>query len=126
MTARFCSVINCIDGRVQLPVNRWLRERYGVDYVDTITEPAPNRILAERNDRTVLDSIQRRLATSVRCHGSRVVAVVGHDDCAGSPVPPDTQRNLIRQAAGTVRSWGIGVEVIGLWVDGNLQVHEEL
>lgn len=126
MTGRFCTAINCMDGRVQLPVNQWLRERYGVDYVDTITEPAPNRILAEGTDRALVDSIKRRLSISVRSHGSRMVAVVGHDDCVGSPVGIDTQRGLVRQAVVAVRSWGLEVEVIGLWVDSNWQVHEEV
>ncbi|MEO0073679.1 MAG: carbonic anhydrase [candidate division WOR-3 bacterium] len=125
MTGRFCTAINCMDGRVQLPVNLWLRDRYGIDYVDTITEPGPNRILAEGTDPTLVDSIRRRLLVSVRCHGSKVVAVVGHDDCAGSPVASDVQRQLVRQAVAVVRSWELGVDVIGVWVDTNWQVHEE-
>ncbi|MGI9568583.1 MAG: carbonic anhydrase, partial [Desulfobulbia bacterium] len=33
---RFCSVISCMDGRVQLPVIRYLQKRFNVDYVDSI------------------------------------------------------------------------------------------
>ena len=35
---RFCTVINYIDGRVQLPVIRYLQKRFDAEYVDSITE----------------------------------------------------------------------------------------
>jgi len=44
---RFCTVINCIDGRIQLPVIEYLKIRFNVEYVDTITEAGPNLILSE-------------------------------------------------------------------------------
>jgi len=34
----FCTAINCMDGRTQLPVNEFMRRKLGVAYVDTITE----------------------------------------------------------------------------------------
>lgn len=37
-----------MDGRVQLPVIKYLQDRFKVQYVDTITEPGPNLILAEQ------------------------------------------------------------------------------
>lgn len=33
----FYTVINCMDGRTQLSENEFLRNKFGVDYVDTIT-----------------------------------------------------------------------------------------
>ncbi|RKX75878.1 MAG: hypothetical protein DRP87_13470 [Spirochaetes bacterium] len=47
--SRFCTVVNFMDGRVQLAVIKYLQRRFDVDYVDTITEPGPNLILAHRN-----------------------------------------------------------------------------
>ena len=41
---RFCTVINCMDGRVQLPVIRHMKERFNAEYVDSITEPGPNNL----------------------------------------------------------------------------------
>ena len=35
-----------MDGRVQLPVLKYIIAEYGIDYVDMITMPGPNRILA--------------------------------------------------------------------------------
>jgi hypothetical protein len=112
-----------MDGRVQLPVNEWMRRRFGVDYVDTITEPGPNRILATGTDAGAVEAIRRRLGISVGRHGSRVVAVVGHADCAGNPADSEAQAEHTRRAVDVVRSWGLAVEVVGLWVDHDWQVH---
>ena len=35
----FCTAVNCMDGRVQLPVTSYLQERFNVEHVDSITEP---------------------------------------------------------------------------------------
>ncbi|MGB9792130.1 MAG: carbonic anhydrase [Thermacetogeniaceae bacterium] len=120
----FATAINCMDGRVQLPVITYLRERHGVDYVDVITEPGPIKALSERSDQTVLESIRRRLEISVVKHRSQHVAVVGHHDCAGNPVGKDVQLKQIAAAVETVKSWGFDCEVTGLWVDEDWNVHE--
>jgi hypothetical protein len=111
-----------MDGRTQLPVNGWLKSRHGVDYVDTITEPGPVRILAEARDTVALDSIRRRLEISVKRHGSTRVAIVAHTDCAGNPVDMDTQLGQLRAAAATLLGWGLGVAVDLLWVGADWQV----
>jgi hypothetical protein len=112
-----------MDGRVQSPVSEWLRQEFGVDYVDAITEPGPNGILAAGTDRAAIESIRRRLGISVDRHGSRVVAIAGHHDCAGNPVDRETQAGQTRRAMELVRSWSMGVGVVGLWVDEHWRVH---
>ena len=52
---RFATAINCIDGRVQVPVSNWLKRSYSVSYVDTITEPGVDRLFSETN----IDKIQQ-------------------------------------------------------------------
>lgn len=116
---RFAAAINCMDGRTQLPVSNWVKEKYGVEYVDTITEPGPVRILAEARDPHALDSIRRRLDISVRKHGSNRVAIVAHADCAGNPVDKETQLDQLRSAESKVLSWGMGVQVDLLWLGEN-------
>ena len=54
----FATAINCMDGRVQLPVTAFLKKKYGVDYVDVITEPGPNGILAANKDQSIIYSIK--------------------------------------------------------------------
>ena len=40
----FATAINCIDGRTHLPVIDYMRGQFGVDFVDMVTEPGPNKI----------------------------------------------------------------------------------
>jgi hypothetical protein len=113
---KFGTAINCMDGRVQIPVIEWLKRQYGVDYVDMITEPGPERLLAEDKDRISVESIRKRLEISVSRHNSNLVAIVGHQDCAGNPADKETQLRQISNAIKTVESWNFNVQVIGLWV----------
>ena len=115
-SSKFAAVINCMDGRTQLPVIEWAKREYGVAYVDTITEPGPVRILAEARDLQALESVRRRLDVSVTKHGSSRVAIVAHTDCAGNPVDKDKQLSQLRAAAATVLSWNSGIQVDMLWL----------
>ena len=119
---KFAAAINCMDGRTQLPVIDWVKQEYGVDYVDTITEPGPVRVLAAAGDTPQLQSIRHRLGISVKKHGSHRVVIVAHADCAGNPVDRETQTHQLRSAAATVLSWGLGVQVAILLVGDNWQV----
>jgi hypothetical protein len=46
----FVTAINCIDGRTQLPVINFAQKKYGIDYVDMVTEPGPIKILTENKN----------------------------------------------------------------------------
>ena len=118
----FATVINCMDGRVQEPVIAWMKNTYGVQYVDSITEPGPICMFEGASAPTAVDSIRGRVDISVNKHGSRTVAIVAHHDCAGNPVGKDEQMCQLATAIETVRSWGFDVDVIGLWVDENWRV----
>jgi len=121
---KFATAINCMDGRVQMPVIEFLKRKYGVDYVDMITEPGPNRILAENINGLIIESIRRRVEISILKHNSRLVAVVAHHDCAGNPVDNETQLKHLLAAIETVKSWGYDVQIVGLWIDEKWDVHE--
>lgn len=120
----FVTAINCMDGRTQIPVNNYMRNKYNANYVDTITEPGPVKILAENKDEAALSSIKRRLDISTGRHGSTHIAIVAHHECAGNPVDKETQLKQIPIAIKTIHSWGFKAELIGLWVDENWEVHE--
>ena len=121
---RFCSAINCMDGRVQLPVIRYLQKRFNVDYVDSITEAGPNLILSEAKNTSSTQAIFERLKISVENHHSAGVAIVGHHDCAGNPASENDQIVHIKKAIQLIRQHYENIEVIGLWVDKNWDVHE--
>lgn len=114
---RFATAVNCIDGRVQEPVALWLRKRFGVDYVDAVTEPGPDGVLAFGRT-SVIESIKRRVTISITAHGSVAVAVVGHHDCAADPVLKETHWDQISHSVDIIRSWLLpAVAVVGLWVN---------
>jgi carbonic anhydrase len=113
-----------MDPRTQLPVIERRKAEYGVEFVDTVTEPGPARIPAQACDSSPAKSILARVAISVDKHGSRHIAVVGHHDCAGNPVAEDVQMEQLRKSVAAVRAWGFEAQVVGLWVDENRQVHK--
>lgn len=120
----FCTAINCMDGRTQLPVNEFMRWKLGVDYVDTITEAGPVRILAEESDSAPTASILSRVDISVKKHGSQCVAIVAHHHCAGNPAPDDRQKDHLDAAVRFVAARYPGVRVLGLRVNSTWSVEE--
>ncbi|MEA4825719.1 carbonic anhydrase [Clostridium sp. JNZ J1-5] len=124
MKEEFAAAISCIDGRAQQPVIDYMKNKYGIKYLDMITEPGPNKIVADQQDITVINSIKRKLDISIGVHGSKVIAVVGHYDCAGNPVGEEEHIRYIKSAVNNVKEWGLNVEVIGLWVNHEWQVIE--
>ena len=121
----FATVINCMDGRVQLPVITYLMKKFGVDYIDSITEPGPVKILAETINRENLQSIIQRINVSVKKHGSKKLALIAHFDCAGNPEPDNIQKIQLLQAIKNLKELvDSSVEVIGLWVDSDYSFTE--
>jgi hypothetical protein len=109
-----------MDGRTQLPVNEYLRSRYNLDFIDTITEPGPVKILAE--NQAGVESIKQRVKISVEGHGSKLIALIAHHDCAGNPVSKEIQLQQLEAAIKIIRSWNYDVQCINLWVDDKWQV----
>lgn len=119
-----CTAINCVDGRVQLPVIRFLQQRFGTDFVDCITETAPVRIFDKVADLTVLNSIFNRLNYSLQHHDSRSMAICAHAGCDANTVDAATQQRQLRRAVIFLKESYRDKDVIGLWVDDNLEVSE--
>jgi hypothetical protein len=119
----FAAAVNCMDGRVQSPVAEWVKGTFGVQYVDMITEAGPDGILAH-GAAALVESIRQRVLVSTGAHGSRVVVVAGHQGCAGNPVSPEQHLSDIQAAMRAIASWGLPVQIIGLWVEesGAVQV----
>jgi len=120
----FCTAINCMDGRVQLPVIEYLKNRYNVDYVDMITEPGPIAILAEKTNTAIIDSIMYRTDISVNVHGSKLIAIVAHYDCAGNPVDKAQQLIQLEDSVELIKQKFHDTQILGLWVDKHWVVNE--
>ena len=67
------TAINCISGRVQIPVISYIIHTYGVAYVDMITAPGVNKLLAEGLYLTTTELIKKSAEISVNGHGSRLI-----------------------------------------------------
>jgi len=120
----FCTAINCMDGRTQLPVIHFLQTRFAAENVDLITEPGPNAPLADDPYGATVRSIESRLQISIKHHHSVGIAVVGHHDCAGNPADDNQQKNQTLAAARFLRRRYTTVPVIALWLDQTWTVPE--
>jgi hypothetical protein len=119
---KFATAINCMDGRVQLPVINWLMQNLSVDYVDMITEPGPDKILAQ-GSAAAQDSIKARVLISVNKHGSDTILVAAHHDCAGNPVARAQHEMDVRQSVIRIRSWDLPVKrIFGAWIGEDWKV----
>ena len=120
----FCTAINCMDGRTQLPVIDFLKNRFDAQYVDSVTEPGPVLALSEQKDHQTVNSIIHRVVISVKKHTSKGIAIVAHYDCAGNPLEKNRQLKQLAASVKFIAEKFPAVPVIGLWVDENWSVTE--
>ena len=122
-TKKFGTIINCMDGRTQLPAIKWMKKTYKVDYPVTITEAGPVKIIADNKNKALIESIKYRVGISVNKHGSKHIALVAHYDCAGNPVAKEKQLKQLKKAVKQIKKWNLPVdEVVGLWIGKNWKV----
>ena len=62
----FATSLSCIDGRVQLPMINWIKEKYSVDFVDTITAPGIDKVIFDGD----IESIKKSIMVSISNHKS--------------------------------------------------------
>ena len=120
----FYTAVNCMDGRAQLPVIKYLSNRFKADFIDSVTEAGPVLYLAERTASQQTKLILRRTDISVKKHKSKGIAVIAHHDCAGNPVDGRTQIGQLTPAVNFLAEHYPNVEIIGLWLDSNFQVKQ--
>lgn len=106
--------LNCMDGRVQLPVLNWIKENHRVDFVDVITEAGMDNVLSNQED---ISEVLRSIEISVNVNKSTKLFVVGHYDCRGNPVDEHVHRQEISSAVKRLKEHWPGHEIIGLWVN---------
>ena len=116
----FATSVSCMDGRIQTPLTKWIIENYSVDFVDAITEPGVDGIMAENLD---LESIKTKVGISINAHKSNLIVVSGHYDCAGNPVSDEKHMSQIKKGVEVISSWNLNVKVIGVWVDSSWNVN---
>jgi carbonic anhydrase len=116
---KFATSISCMDGRIQIPLNDWVRKNYSVDYVDTITEPGVEKKLTQNID---VEQIKFKAEISIFKHKSDLIIVSGHHDCAGNPVSKEEHISQIKESIEIIKSWNFPVRVLGVWVNDQWEV----
>ncbi|MBI5680095.1 MAG: hypothetical protein HZC47_04285 [Methanobacterium sp.] len=111
-----------MDGRVQLPVIQWIKENYNVDFVDLITEPGMDGVLADLNSN--IGNILNKLEISVDKHRSEYIFIVGHYDCLGNPVDNETHKQQVMLAVERIKNLKGSYKVIGLWISEKFSVEK--
>ena len=112
---KFATSVSCIDGRIQFPLAKWIKENYSVDYVDAITEPGVDKKIVANSD---LESIKTKVGISINAHQSELIVISGHHDCAGNPVSDEEHIAQIKKGVEIISSWNLSVKIIGVWIDG--------
>ncbi len=107
--------LNCIDGRVQLPVINWIKNNYDIDHVDMITEPGMDAYVAD-NENSV-ECIIRNIQVSIEKNKSSMIVLAGHDDCKGNPVSEAAHKGHIRSGMSRLKEDFSKVTVLGLWIN---------
>lgn len=110
---RRVTCLNCMDGRVQLPVLTWIKSNYPIDYVDVITEAGMDGVLAKQED---IAEILRSIKVSINLNKSSKIFIVGHHDCRGNPVEVKLHHEEIHAAVERLKKHWPTHDVIGLWV----------
>jgi hypothetical protein len=122
---RFGTAINCIDGRTQQVVIDYMKHKYNIDGVDMVTFPGADGIFSSAEQHSgEISHIRRAVSISIERHGSRIIAVVGHYDCAGNPGDSKHHYMHIRRAVSEVSSWNLQAQVIGLYVNDKREIEE--
>lgn len=120
----FATSIHCMDGRIQEPLINFIKNRYNIKYIDTITEPGPCKILSQNTEKTIIESIDNRLSISVNKHGAKIIFISGHHDCAGNPVSDDIQIQQIIESEKTLQLKYPDIKIVKLWIDDHWKVKE--
>lgn len=120
--SEFATVINCMDGRTQEIVQKYIVKTQQVKYVDTITEAGPCKIINDNLEDCIISNIKKRLDISIQVHGSKYIAIVGHHDCAGVAESDDFQKKYIINSVKLISSWYPKAIIEGIWINDNFEL----
>jgi len=121
---KFGTAINCIDGRTHEAVIDHMKQKYNIDGVDMVTLPGVDGIISNHGQSEEIALIRKAVSISIEKHGSEIISVVGHYDCAGNPGDRQHHFMNIRQAIHEVSSWNFQAQVVGYYVNDKRQIEE--
>ena len=112
----FATAITCIDGRVQQPVTDWMKSYAGVDHIDLVTEPGPDKVISD-GTQPVVDEVVRKVSFSIRHHASSVVALAGHYDCAANTATREEHVEQIVKSMRVLLAYNLEARLLGLYLN---------
>ena len=121
MDNNFATVINCMDGRVQLQVNEYISKKYGKKYIDTITLAGPCKIVSESKKDNIVKNLKFRIDVSVMKHKSEYIFIVGHTDCAGIKRSDQMQKEYLIDSVTKLKQWYPNTTVEAIWLDQDFE-----
>jgi hypothetical protein len=121
----YATTLNCMDGAVQGAARKYMKNRYGVAYVDPITDPGIVKILTDDSGDEEAEVIRRwihkKLRISIISHGSRKISIAAHHNCIGNPKCKEAQIKQLKEAKKTVErmiaEFELDIEIILLWIN---------
>jgi len=120
MEKKFGVCLTCIDGRIQLPTIKWITQNYNVNYVDIITEPGMDGLLADYPFDP--SRILKNLTISINKHNSDIIFIVGHYDCAANPVKENVHSEQIMKCVNRIANYTSFCSIVGLYVSEDFLV----
>ncbi len=118
---KFATSISCMDGRIQIPINEWIKNNHSADFVDTITEPGVEKKISESID---LEKIKAKAEISIFKHNSDLIVISAHHDCAGNPVSKEDHISQVRKSMEIIESWKLPAKVLGVWVNDQWEIEQ--
>jgi hypothetical protein len=81
-------------------------------------------IISSSGNLDYIASIRNAVSISIEKHGSQIIAVVGHFDCAGNPGNREHHYAHVNKAIQQVSSWNFDAQIVGLYVNDKRQIEE--
>lgn len=123
MNKDFATLLNCMDGRTQLPAINWIKDNFDVEYVDIISEPGIDKVLFLK-DKIFMATLDKKMDISLNSHGSKMIFIAGHYDCAGNDVDKNEHIKHIKSSVDLLKSLYKNVPVTGLWLNESFKVEK--
>lgn len=112
MKTKFAACLTRIDGRIQLPIIKWITENYDINYVDMITEPGIDKLLS--NTKCDPSKILKNLTISINKHNSDTIFIAGDHDCAANSVKENTHKEQTIKSVDRITNYTSLCNIIGL------------
>ncbi len=113
-----------MDNLIHEPLIQFIKNKYHVKYVDTMTEAGLCKILSDNRDNPLTKSIDNRITVSLSKHNSQMIFIPGHDGWAGNIVSEDIQIKQIVNSAKRFRRNYPNIKVIPFWIDQDWKAKE--